>query len=65
MEMDIHIVMHMLTETNGNDNHITMTVVSNEVSKIQNHALREGRCCCSWYEEEIEDNLRRCFELNE
>ena len=64
MEMDIHIVMHMLTETNGDDNQITMTVVSHEVLRIRNRAVGEGRRYCSWYEEEIEDNLRRCFELN-
>ena len=43
MEMDICMVMHMLTGTNGNDNQITTAVVSNEVSGILNHTLGEGR----------------------
>ena len=65
MEMDIRIVMYMLTWTNGNDNRITTAVVSNEEQGIRNRALGEGLRYCFWYEEEIKDNLRRCFGLNE
>ena len=55
---------HELHHVNGNDNEITMTVVSNGVSGVQNRAFRDGRRRCFWYEKEIENNLCWCFALN-